>query len=324
MTLDRRAFTAGLIGFLAGPPPVTAQQTVKVHRVGFLSGFPVPDLVEAVRHGLRELGWIEGRNLVLETRSAERQLDRTPDLAAELVRQKVEVIVVSATSMSYLRGATGNTPVVFAIADDPVSAGYVASLARPGGRMTGLTSLNVGLDAKRLEILKAALPGITRVGVVTTPHDRAHRERVAATESGARALGLQLRFFEMSNPELLPGIFEAAGRARVEALLVVGSPTLRAVQARFVGPAAKARLPVISAWRDLPDAGGLMSYGTSVPAMFRRAATYVDRILKGANPGELPVEQASTFEMIINLRAARTLGLNLAPSVLQRADQVIE
>jgi ABC-type uncharacterized transport system substrate-binding protein len=214
--------------------------------------------------------------------------------------------------------------VVFVIADDPVGAGFVSSLARPGGRMTGLTSLNVDLDAKRLEILKLALPNVARVGVLSTPLDPTSRERIAVAEQGARSLGLKLEIFDVSSADRLPGAFDQANRARVGALMVLGSPLLLTHQARIVELAAKARLPVISAWREFPNAGGLISYGTNVSAMFRRAAMFVDRILKGAKPADLPVEQATTFELVVNLKTAKALGLTIPQPLLLRADHVIE
>jgi putative ABC transport system substrate-binding protein len=323
--MDRRRFLlTSMAGAIAAPVGAEAQQAGKVRRIGFLGGTTVPELVEALRQGLRELGWMEGPHFVLEYRSANSKLEKVSELAAELVRSNVDVILVAGTALPYVKQATGNVPVVFVTADDPVSAGYVASFARPGGRMTGLTSLNVGLDAKRLEILKAALPGVGRVGVLSTPHDRARSERVAATERAARYMGLQVMILEVPRADLLHGAFDAASRARVGALMVLGSPVLFVLQGQIVDLARKIRLPVVSARRELPDAGGLMSYGTSVLAMYRRAATHVDRILKGANPGGLPVEQASTFEFVINMKTAKALGLTIPPSLLLRADQVIE
>jgi putative tryptophan/tyrosine transport system substrate-binding protein len=321
--MNRRAFVTGLGAVLAAPLAAKAQQTGKVYRVAFLTVLPGPDLVEALRQGLREHGWREGQNFVLEERQSNSD-ENVSALADELARSNVDVIVITANAVPYLGQAAANIPVVFAIGDDPVRAGYVASLARPGGHMTGLTSLNIGLDAKRLEILKAALPGVRHVGVLTTRHDPAYAERIAAIEHSARTLGLQLKIVEAWNAERLPEAFDAANRARVGALMVLGAPVLRSYQREIVAQGAKARLPVISAWRELPDAGGLMSYGTSVPAMFRRAATYVDRILKGAKPSDLPVEQATTFELVINMKTAKALGLTIPPSVLLRADQVLE
>src|SRR5262249_54803697 len=277
----------------------------------------------ALREGLRERGWTEGENVVLEEHRAA-AAEKVSALAAELARSGVDVIVITATSMPYLGNAAANIPVVFGMGEDPVRAGYVASLAKPGGHMTGLTSLNIGLDVKRLQILKAALPRVRHAGALMTRHDPAYAERVAALEHSARTLGLQIKRLDASNAEELPEAFDAASRAHVGAVMVLGVPVLRSYQREIVALGAKARLPVISAWRELPDAGGLMSYGTNVPAMFLRAATYVDRILKGARPADLPVEQATTFELVINLKTAKALGLTIPPSLLARADQVIE
>ena len=309
---------------LARPLPAIAQQAGKVYRIGFLSATTVPDLVQAFRQGLRERGWIEGQNFALENRSADAKFEQVPELAADLVRRNVDIIVISATAMPYLRQSTAHVPIVFVIADDPVTAGYVVSLARPGGRMTGLTSLNLDLDGKRLEILKAAFPGVSRVGVFSSRHDGNRGERLAATQRAARSLGLQLTILEVPTPDLFSGAFDAASRAGVGACMVLGSPIFRVLQGQIAELGRTKRMPVVSAWRELPDAGGLMSYGTSVPAMFYRAAAYVDRILKGASPGDLPVEQAAQFELVVNLKTAKTLGLTIPPTLLLRADQVIE
>jgi putative tryptophan/tyrosine transport system substrate-binding protein len=231
---------------------------------------------------------------------------------------------VSATAIQEARPVIGRIPTVFVIADDPVRAGLVGSLARPGGHMTGVTSLNADLDGKRLEMLKATLPGVTRVGVLTIAHDPTHRERVASAERAGRALGVQLRVLEMPAADRLSTVFEAARREHVDALMLLGTPPLFVLQPKIAELAGRTGTAVISAWREFADAGGLMSYGTNLPAMFKRAASHVDRILKGAQPADLPVEQASTFELVINLKAARALGLTVPPSVLLRADHVIE
>jgi putative tryptophan/tyrosine transport system substrate-binding protein len=309
---------------LAAPVAVVAPQAGRPPRVGFLTG-PTgtgTTFFNAFRQGLQELGWNDGQNIALEYRISESE--QIPKVAAELVRAQVDVILLTATAIRQARQATATVPVVFVIADDPVGAGFVSSLARPGGRMTGLTSLNVDLDAKRLEILKLALPSVARVGVLSTPLDPTSRERIAVAEQGARSLGLQLKIFEVPDADRLPGAFDQARRAGIEAIMVLGSPLLLAHQVRIVELAAKARLPVISAWQEFPNAGGLISYGTNVSVMFRRAAKYIDRILKGANPADLPVEQATTFELVINLKTAKALGLTIPQSLLLRADQIIE
>ena len=324
MTDRRRFLLTALAGALTAPLAAEAQQAGRIYRVVFLTAtLTGRDLFEALRQGLRELGWSEGQNVVVEHRSAE-STDRIPQLAAELAQRKVDVIVLTANAIHEARQATAPVPVVFVIADDPVRAGFVTTLARPGGRMTGLISLNVDLDGKRLEILRSALPAVSRVGVLSTSYAPTNRERVEAAERGARTLGLQLKILEVPSADRLTHAFEAASRARVEALMVLGTPPLYPHQTRIAELALNARLPVISAWREFADAGGLMSYGTSIPAMFHRAASYVDRILKGSDPADLPVEQASTFELIVNAKTAKLLGVTIPPSLLLRADQVIE
>ena len=326
--INRRRFlgTVGL-GVLAAPLVAAAQQAQTPSRVGFLTVTRREGghdrLFEALRQGLGELGWIESRNLILEYRVAESS-KTTARVAADLVTHHPHVIVLSATAIHEARPVTGRLPTVFVIADDPVRAGLVDSLARPGGSMTGLTSLNTDLDGKRLEMLKATLPGVTRVGLLVMVEDPTARERIAAAEQAARLLGLHVQVVEVTTADRLTAAFEAARRERLGALVLLGTPPLFAHQTRIAQLAAKGGLPVISAWREFADAGGLMSYGTNLPAMFRRAASHVDRILRGANPGDIPVEQASTFELVINLKAAKALGLTIPPSVLLRVDQVIQ
>ncbi|HSE44637.1 MAG TPA: ABC transporter substrate-binding protein [Gemmatimonadales bacterium] len=325
--MDRRAFLVGTAGLLAAPLAAGAQQAEKVYRVGYLTGNSVEGdkgLRSAFQQGLADLGYVDGKNVVIEARYAAGDFKRVPSLAAELVQSKVDVIVASATAVTDAKAALAGVPTVFVIADDPVATGLVASLARPAGHMTGLTSLNINLDGKRLEILKATLPAIRRVGVLSAPRDRAQRERAATVGRAAHSLGLQLQFLQVSSMDQLARVIDAAGHSRVEALMVLGAPAFRAYQAQTAQLVAKTRLPMVSAWRDFPEAGGLLSYGTSVPAMFRRAARFVDKILKGANPADLPVEQPTAFELVINLKTAKALGLTIPPSLLQRADQVIE
>ena len=311
------------ISVVVAPLAAGAQRADRPYRVGFLTG-PTgtgTTFFDAFRLGLQELGWKEGQNIALEYRVT--QSEQMPKVAEEMVRTQ-DLIVLTATAIQRAREATAIVPVVFVIADDPVSTGFVSSLARPGGLMTGLTSLNVDLDAKRLEILKLALPNVARVGVLSTSLDPTSRKRIAVAEQGARTLGLKLEIFDVPSADRLPGAFDQANRARVGALMVLGSPLLLTHQARIVELAAKARLPVISAWREFPNGGGLISYGTNVAAMFRRAAMFVDRILKGARPADLPVEQATTFELVVNLKTAKALGLTIPQPLLLRADQVIE
>ena len=231
---------------------------------------------------------------------------------------------MSATALYEVRGTLAGVPTVFVIADDPVRAGLVASLARPAGHMTGLSSLNIELEGKRLEILKAALPAVRRVGLLSTSQDQAQPERVAAAERAARSLDLQLQILQVPSMDQLPRAIDAATHRRVEALMVLSSPVFRGYQAQTAQLVARTRLPVVSAWREFPEAGGLLSYGTSVAEMFRRAAVFVDKILKGAKPADLPVEQPTKFELVINLKTAKALGLEIPPTLLARADEVIE
>jgi putative tryptophan/tyrosine transport system substrate-binding protein len=326
--MNRRAFIGTLTGgLLAAPLAAEAQQAARVFRIGYLTGNSIEKdkgLGSAFQQGLAELGYGEGKNVVVEARYAAGHFERILAQAAELVQSKVDVIVVSATAIQEARAALAGVPTVFVIADDPVTAGFVASVARPAGHMTGLTSLNVDLDGKRLEILKAALPAVRRVGLLSTPQDRAQRERAAAAERAAHFLGLQLRFFQVSSMDQLPQVIDAVTQSRIEALMVLGSPVFRGYQAQTAQLVAKTRLPVVSAWREFPEAGGLLSYGTSVPAMFRRAAVFVDKILKGAKPADLPVEEPTRFELVINLKRAKALGLTIPQSLLLRADPVIE
>ena len=326
--MNRRVFLATVGGgLLAAPIAGGAQQTEKVFRIGYLSGNSAEgdtDLRSAFRQGFAELGYVEGKGSVIEYRYAAGRLERLPALAAELVQSRVDVIVVSATAIFEAKAALAGVPTVFVIADDPVRAGLVASLARPAGHMTGLSSLNIELDGKRLEILKAALPAVRRVGILSALQDRAQRDRVATAEQAARSLDLQLHFFHLPSMDQLPRTIDAATRSPIEALMVLGSPIFHGYSAQTAQLVAKTRLPAVSAWREFPEAGGLLSYGTSVPAMFRRAALFVDKILKGAKAGELPVEQATKFELVINLKTAKTLGLTIPGPLLLRVDQVIE
>jgi putative tryptophan/tyrosine transport system substrate-binding protein len=325
--MTRRAFLATVgVGLVATPLVAAAQSARKSPRVGFLTATRRgghDGLFEAFRQGLGELGWSEGRNLILDYRVAESD-KAVPHVSAELVKHNPDVVLLSATVIHGARAVTGRIPTVFVVAEDPVRAGLVESLARPGGHTTGLTSLNIELDGKRLEMLRGAMPGVTRVGALATSQDPTSAERVAAAEQAARALGLRLHVLDLPAADRFTSAFEAARADRLEALMLIGSPPFFAYQPRIAQLAVKTRIPVISAWREFPDAGGLMSYGTSVPAMFRRAASYVDRILKGANPGHLPVERASTFELVLNLNAARDLGVTMPPSLMLRADHVIQ
>ena len=322
--MDRRAFIGTVTGGLIAAPLAAKAQGATVARVGYLNLFSIPSLLEAFRQGLRDHGWTAGQNLELAARVPDGREDRIREIGAEFQRLKIDVVLLTATSIQLGRSAVGSLPIVFAISDDPVSTGLVQSLARPGGRLTGMTSLNVDLDGKRLEILNSALPHASRVALVATRRDTMFPDRIASAERAARSLGVHIDIIEVSRPGQLAAAFDTASRGRAGAVMVFGSASFFHEQTRMAELAKTIRVPVISAWREFADAGGFMSYGTNIPAMFRRVAGHVDRILKGANPADLPVEQANTFELIINMKTAKALGLTIPPSLLQRADQVIE
>ena len=322
--MTRLSTVALVFTLVLAPLAALAQAPTRSVRVGFVTGVTPPVYVQAFRDELRQRGWIEGQNLAFDFRSADGEYDRVVALAAEVMERKPDVVLLTSTSVQLAKRIVGATPVVFVIADDPVRAGLVASFARPGGRVTGLTSLNVELDAKRLEILKQALPGVSRVGVLTAPQDTAHRERLVTIEGAAKSLALQLHLLNVNSPDDVPRAFDAAARAHVGAVMLLGAPPLLRYQARIVELATKARLPLISAWSEFAELGGLMSYGTNVPAMFRHAAAVADRILRGANPAEIPVERATTFELVINRKTAQVLRIDIPAAIRLRADRVIE
>jgi putative ABC transport system substrate-binding protein len=307
---------------------VEAQQPGKVYRIGTLeSSFPSgrARLWEAFRQGMRDLGYVEGKNIAMEQRWAEGKRDRLSALAAELVRLKVDVIVTAATSPALAaKKATSTIPIVMASQSDPVGTGLVVSLAKPGGNVTGLSSMNVELGGKRLEVLKQAFPKISRVAFLEGIQSISLQSK--EIEVAARALGMQLQVVETGGTEG-PGDFEGAfltmAKQRADALLVASSPNYFAERKRLAEVAAKSRLPAMYPESEYVDAGGLMAYGIIPEELFRRAATYVDKILKGAKPADLPVEQPTKFEFVINLKTAKQIGVTIPPNVLARADRVI-
>jgi ABC-type uncharacterized transport system substrate-binding protein len=317
-------------GLLAAPLAVEAQEAIKVARIGFLAGnlAALPNLREAFLQGLRDLGYVEGRNVVIEYRDAKGKLERLPALAAELVALKVDVILAASTPQTLAaKQATRTLPIVFAAADDAVGSGLVTSLARPGGNVTGLSFLAPELVGKRLELLKQAVPGVTQVAVLWQPGglgERTEKDQLKEADVAARALGVRVQFVEARGPADIDRAFSDMTKARAGALTVLTGAMFFGERRRLVDLAAKNRLPAVYPWREAVGAGGLMSYGADLADLFRRAATYVDRILKGAKPGDLPVEQATKFDLVINLKTATALGLTIPPSLLQRADQVIE
>jgi putative ABC transport system substrate-binding protein len=328
--MDRRAFLGALgAGLLAAPLSAGAQPAGRVYRIGYLASSSAnARFAEAFREGLRELGWVEGQNIVIESRFAEGKFERLPALAAELVRLKVDVLVGDSTPSSVAaKDATGTIPIVFAASADAVGSGLVASLARPGGNITGLSFLGPETVAKCLQLLKEAVPGITRVAVLSHPGNPSEATRkiiLKETEAAARALAVRLQFLEARGPDDFERAFSEMARARVGGLTVVTSIMFFSERRRLVELAAKSRLPAVYPWREPVDAGGLLAYGPNLPDLYRRAAGYVDRILKGAKPADMPVEQPTKFELVINLKAAKAIGLTIPQSVLARADAVIE
>jgi putative tryptophan/tyrosine transport system substrate-binding protein len=316
------------LAIVLAPPPAGVQPAAKVPRIGFLgnaSAFASP-LVEAFRQGLRERGWVEGQSIAIEFLWAEGQLERLPNLAAELVRLKVDVIVaIGGTPVSLAaKRATDTIPIVMAVGADPVGTGLVASLAQPGGNITGLTLFAPGLEGKRLELLKEAVPGMSRVAVVSNPVNPAAARMVRETEVAAEALRIPLQLLEVRDPGEFEGAFAAATSAQADALIVLPDPMLTAQRTRIVELATKHRLPAMYGFREDAEAGGFMAYATDYPDLLRRAAAFVDKILKGTKPADLPVEQATKFELIINLKTAKALGLTLPPLLLFQADEVIQ
>ena len=328
MTALRSVVTVALaLALVSVPLCAEAQQAAKVSRIGFLSPRSPSDAgrLAAFRQGLRELGYVEGRNIAIESRWAEGDYDRLPGLAAELVGLKVDVIVTyAAPAIQAARRATGTIPIVMAGAIDPVASGLVASVARPGGNITGLSLMAPDLIGKQLEILKEVVPTVSRVALLGNPANTGNAPQLRHAQDAARALGMQLQSFEVRGPGEIDGAFAAMTRERAGAVIVLVDGMLADHRARIADLAAKSRLPAVYGLSDYPEAGGLMAYGPGVLDRFRRAATYVDKLLKGARPADLPVEQPTKFELTINLRAANEIGLTIPPSVLARADHVIQ
>jgi putative tryptophan/tyrosine transport system substrate-binding protein len=307
--------------------PTNAQQPTKVSRIGFLSA-PSPSAVsaraEAFRQGLHDLGHVEGQDIAIEYRYAEGKLDRFPALAAELVRLKVDVILTGTSAGTRsAKEATATIPIVMAQDGDPVGNGFVASLARPGGNITGLSSLAPEISGKRLELLKEIGPKFSRVAVFGNSASPGTAQSLKESELAAGAFGVQLQYLDVRNPKDIETAFAAASKGRADAVLVLASPIFNVQRKQIVDLAVKSRLPVIYYAPEWVQDGGLMSYGVSYTDLYRRAATYVDKILKGTKPADLPVEQPKKFEFIINLKAAKQIGLTIPPNVLARADKVI-
>jgi putative ABC transport system substrate-binding protein len=306
----------------------TAQQPTKIPRIGFLfalSPSVVSARIEAFRQGLRDLGYVEGKNIVIEWRFAEEKPDRLPTLAAELVRLKVDIIVTAGPSATRsAKEATVTIPIVMGFDNDPVGSGFVASLARPGGNITGLATLAPELSGKQLDLLKETVPKLSRVAVLETSTQPGTAQSLKEVELAAGVLKVKLQYLDVPDPKDIATAFQAATKGRAEAVLVLQSAVLNPQRKQIADLAAKNRLPAIYPQTEFTEAGGLMYYGTNTPDLFRRAAVYVDKILKGTKPADLPVEQPTKFELVFNLKAAKQIGLTIPPNVLARADKVIK
>ncbi len=329
----RRVFMGGLACVLSTPLATQAQQPAKVPRVGWLltGSLEAPEtraLLSAFRQGARERGYVEGENIVIEYRAAEGRLDRFPALAADLVRIKVDLIVAGSTSAARAaQQATTTIPIVAPTMGDPVGDGLVASLGRPGGNITGLTFLGPELAPKRLELLKEAIPRMSRVVGIWhsgSLSERTTKDMLSQTETAARTLGVQLQLVGVRSTEEIDRAFSTMARQRPDAFVMFPNVVFFIERRRIIDLAEKHRLPSIYVSREFVEIGGLLSYGASLPDLFRRAAVYVDKILKGAKPADLPVEQPTRFELVINLKTAKALGLTIPPSLLQRADEVTQ
>ena len=320
--MDRRAFIGTVAGgLLAAPLAAEAQQAGKVFRVGVLwVGSP-----ELLRQSLREVGYVEGVNLAIEWRDAEGKPERFGDLAAELVRLKVDVIVAANPAATFApKRSTESIPIVMVNTPDPVQLGLVVSLGRPGGNVTGTTTLSADVSIKQLELLKEAVPRAVRIAVLWNPSNPWHPLALKGVEAAARSLAVRLQILEVRGPEELDNAFAAMTRERAGAVLVMADPMTFFHRARIADLAAKRRLPAMYGVRESIDTGGLMSYWAHQADLYRRVGSYVDRILKGAKPGDMPIEQPTRFEFVINLKAAKAIGLTIPQSVLARADEVIQ
>ena len=324
--MNRREFISLVGGAAAAwPLAVRAQQPKKIARIGVIN---LVTTSNSFRQGLRELGYVEGKNILVEYRTAEGKIERLPELVSELVRLNVDVIIAPNTPAARVAQlATTTIPIVVPVMGDPVGDGLVSSLSRPGGNITGLTFLSPQLVPKRLGLLKDALPSASRVAALWHPGaygERTMSEMMKETEAAARILGVQLRLVGVQGPDQLERAFSTMTGERAEAVIVFPSPMLFGERRRIVDLATKHRLPSMAMGREFVELGGLIAYGASISDLNRRSATYVDKILKGAKPADLPVEQPTKFELVINLKTANSLGLTISPTFLQSADEVIE
>ena len=327
--ITRRRLVAMAGGVTVAWQSAAVQPASKVYRIGYLSTptrESVARGVDAFLRRLHELGWVEGRNLVIEYRWAEGKVERLPELAADLVRRKVDVIVAPAGSAALAaKNATSSIPIVMIFPNDPVEMGLVASLSRPGGNITGTTfTTSSEIFGKQLQILKEAIPRVSRVAVLRNPADPSFARQVGELDAAARSLNVHLQHLGARGPEEFDGAFAAMARDRADALLVIATSTFLVHRSRLAELAVKARLPTMNSFREQVEAGGLMAYAVNMAAFVGHAAEYVDKILRGAKPGDLPVEQPTRFELVVNLKTAKALGITIAQAVLLRADEVIE
>ena len=327
--MDRRTFLAGTGAILLAAPlaAAEAQQTGKVYRIAFISGTSPGSspATDAFGQGLRELGYIEGRNITIEWRWGRGETERFAEFAAEMVKLQVDLIVAGNEAAGRAaQEATKTIPIVVGLMGDPVGSGLVATLARPGGNITGLTSQGPDTTAKRLQLLREALPTVSRVAVLADTNDASYRLAISEAEVAARGLGMQLQLQEVRSPGEFKGMFATIARQGARAGFTIGGPVLYANRAQLAQTALKSHLPMMCGVREHVEAGCLMSYAASLTGMFHRAAYFVDKILKGAKPADLPVEQPTKFELVINLKTAKALGLTIPPSLLLRADEVIQ
>ena len=327
--MKRRIFAVALCTVLfALCVSAHAQQPTKIPRIGLLftaTPSAAAARIEAFRQGLRELGYVEGKNILIEQRYAEGQLNHMNELAAELVRLKVDVIVtIGPAATRPAKEATHAIPIVMGVDDDPVGNGFVASLARPGGNITGLASLAPEIGGKQLELLKEIVPRLSRVAVLGTSTQPGNAQSLREAEVAAGALAVKLQYLDVLSPKDIEPVFRTASNGRAEAVLVLRASIFFSHRKQIVDLAAKRQLPAMYYTTEYVEEGGLMTYGVSITDLFRRAATYVDKILKGARPAELPIEQPTKFELVINLKTAKRIGLTISPNVLARADRVIK
>ena len=328
--MDRRTFLLGSVAALAAPLAAEGQPAASLPRIGFLSTTSLSDpfvarFLLAFRQGLRDLGYVEGQNIAIEFRWAEGQYDRLPGLAAELVRLKVNVIVAaSPPAIQAAKQATETIPIVMGAVADPVATGFVASLPRPGGNITGLSLMHSDLVGKQLELLKEVLPKVSRVALLGNPANPNYASLVRHGQDAARALDIRLQPLEARNSSEIDSAFAAITMERAGAVIVLADGVLVNNRTRIADHAVRRRLPTVFGLSEFAEAGGLLTYGPSLANVFRQAATYVDKILKGAKPADLPIEQSTKFDLLINLKTAKALGLTIPPSLLARADHIIE